>query len=281
MRLPFHVYGLAVALLAAISSIARGEGRVVRSPEFGDGIVLPAADITIRAKTTGEIMRLNVEEGDRVEKGDTLAVLDNEINEIQLEQAQNTLKSQVDIQRAEAIRRRAEIELQRNDELYKKNIISEQDIENYRINLKLAEIDVNKEHEAKTQQELAVRARKKELADTQIRSPISGAVVKVLKHQGEIIEQLEDLLEIVNADEVLVQFDLPVEELPRVRLGTKAEVRVEVLSEEKFLGVVSYVSPVVDPRSRTFRVKIKVPNPRGLIRPGLSATTVLLYMTQK
>ena len=269
---------LVLAVLPAASTSGQG---TVRSTEFRDGVVMPAADITIRAKTTGEIMQLNVAEGDRVEKGVMLAELDNEIDELELEQAKNAHKSQVEVKRAEAIRRRAEIELQRNDELYRKKIISEQDIENYRINLRLAEIDLDGQREAKTQQDLVVRAREKELEDTRVRSPISGSVVRILKHQGEIIEQLEDLLQIVNTDEVLVQFDLPVEELRRVTVGAKAEVRVEVVAEKPFPGVVSFVSPVVDPRSRTFRVKIRVPNPEGVIRPGLSATTVFLYPAAK
>jgi multidrug efflux pump subunit AcrA (membrane-fusion protein) len=87
-----------------------------------------------------------------------------------------------------------------------------------------------------------------------------------------MVEELENIAQIVDIDEVQAQFDLPVDQLTRLQIGTKASIDVEAVAGGPFQGAISFISPVIEPRSKTLRVKITVKNPKHLIKPGLSAS---------
>jgi membrane fusion protein (multidrug efflux system) len=81
----------------------------------------------------------------------------------------------------------------------------------------------------------------------------------------------DELFELVALDPIEVEFHLPEADSSRVATGQTVDVRVAPFPDESFDGQVTVVSPTIDPRSRTLRVKAQLPNPDGRLRPGLFA----------
>lgn len=264
--------GAALAGLCACLPLILG---AAERQTFTGGIVLPSADVVIRSKVRREIKRLTVREGDRVQQGAVVVELDNDLDQILLEQAKNQLVSTVAVDRAEAALQLAEVELKRQEDLGAQSLVSQRDVDRARVSLKIARIDLQGEKERKVKEGLDVQLRKEQLDDTLLKSPISGYIVRLFKHQGEMVEELENIIQVVDIDEVRVQFDLPAEDVQHLVLGAKAAIEVEATPGGPFEGLVTFIAPVVEPRSKTRRIKVTVKNPKHLIKPGLSASLTI------
>ena len=89
------------------------------------------------------------------------------------------------------------------------------------------------------------------------------------------------LFDVVALDPVEVEFHLAEVDSSRVKLGDGVEVRVAPFPDEVFRAEVTVISPTIDPRTRTLRVKGEIANPDGRLRPGLFARADLGVATRE
>jgi membrane fusion protein, multidrug efflux system len=120
--------------------------------------------------------------------------------------------------------------------------------------------------EAYTQQ----RLQGKNLSDTKLYSPVSGVLLKKLAETGEVTGVGNPILVIADISTVKVNAYIPENELHNIQLGQKATVEISAL-DTSFQGKIIEVGSAADPASRAFTVKVEVPNPKSLIRPGMVA----------
>lgn len=105
-----------------------------------------------------------------------------------------------------------------------------------------------------------------------LRSPIAGVVTVKSVVQGQRVSPAEALYEITDLSRVWVAADVYEPELARVKTGQSAEVS---LSGRTFPGRVAFIDPVLDPKTRTARVRIEVANPKGELKPEMFGEVVL------
>jgi RND family efflux transporter MFP subunit len=103
-----------------------------------------------------------------------------------------------------------------------------------------------------------------------LRSPVSGVVVQKTAIEGMKVSREERLYELADLSRVWVLAEIFEKDAGGVRLGTKARVSVGD-QVDALLGVVTFVSPVVKPETRTFEARVEVDNPRGLLKPDMFA----------
>lgn len=113
------------------------------------------------------------------------------------------------------------------------------------------------------------------LRRTVIVAPFGGVTGRREIAPGQVVTTSTAVTRIDALDPVLVDVDLPESALTRVRVGQAATVTVEAVPGRAFEGEVSYVSPRASEKARTLEVRVRVPNPEGLLRPGLSASVRL------
>lgn len=106
-------------------------------------------------------------------------------------------------------------------------------------------------------------------------APISGVVTERAATPGQAVEASSDLFTLVNPSRVWVWGNAHEKDLARIRAGQLAEIRVTSYPDRQFVGRVSLVSQALDPKSRTARVRCVVPNPGGLLKPGMFAAVSL------
>ena len=114
------------------------------------------------------------------------------------------------------------------------------------------------------------RLQGKNLSDTRLFSPLSGVLIKQLAEKGEITSVGNPVLVISDISTVKVNAYIPENELHNIQLGQTATAQISAL-DTFFQGKVTEVGSAADPSSRTFTIKVEVPNPRLLIRPGMVA----------
>lgn len=136
------------------------------------------------------------------------------------------------------------------------------------------------------QAQAAVLAVQAQMDKMTLRSPISGVVTSRSAHAGEAAIPGASLLTVADLDQVKLTIYVPEDELGRVYLGQEVEVRVDSFPQRVFTGTVSYISQQAEftPKNvqtekervnMVFAVKVHLPNPDHLLKPGMPADAVL------
>jgi cobalt-zinc-cadmium efflux system membrane fusion protein len=101
-------------------------------------------------------------------------------------------------------------------------------------------------------------------------APMAGTVVRLDAVAGEVAEASKPLVALADTRQVWCLLDVKQEDVPRLALGMPVTFtgRTGIVGE----GALTWISPEVDPKSRTVRVRAELPNPRGELRPGAFGT---------
>jgi Cu(I)/Ag(I) efflux system membrane fusion protein len=108
-----------------------------------------------------------------------------------------------------------------------------------------------------------------------IRSPFGGAILEQMVHQGAYVSTGSPLYRVTALGRIWVQLDAYETDLARIELGDVVTIEVASYPDERFEGKVTFIDPVLDPASRTAKVRIEVPNKKGRLRPGMFAEAVI------
>jgi RND family efflux transporter MFP subunit len=203
--------------------------------------------VRIGFMVAGKINFIAAQEGQSVSSGQLVSSLDPTNYSI--------AKELVDIQV-----RQVSDEYNRLKIMYERNSVSEGDFKKVGFALE----------QAQAQQKLHA----KNLSDTKLYSPISGVLLKKLAEVGEITGVGNPILVISDISKVKVNAYIPENELHTVRLGQSASVKITSL-DSTYTGKVVEVGSAADPTSRAFTIKVELPNPQWLIRPGMIAEVKL------
>ncbi|MBW1884900.1 MAG: efflux RND transporter periplasmic adaptor subunit [Deltaproteobacteria bacterium] len=213
---------------------------------------------TISAEVAGRVTQLSVDEGGAVERGATVIEIDPERRQLDL------AASRARLAQARASYRQEQSQADRIRKLRTERIKSQQQLEEAETALLVARSDLQVE-------EAAVGVAQRALADASVTAPFAGLVARRSVQLGEFVQLGTELFELVSLDSLEAIFSLTELDSERVRLGQRVEVRVGAFEDRVFDGVVTFVSPTIDPETRTLRIKAAIDNTDGLLRPGLFA----------
>ena len=101
-----------------------------------------------------------------------------------------------------------------------------------------------------------------------IRSPQNGTVVEKMAVEGDYVKTGQNIYRVADLTTVWMMLDLFPDDAANVRFGQKLEATISSAPDLVFPGRVAFVSPTVDPKTRTVKVRIEMPNPDGKLRPG-------------
>jgi multidrug efflux pump subunit AcrA (membrane-fusion protein) len=108
-------------------------------------------------------------------------------------------------------------------------------------------------------------------------TPVEGVVGKVYLDKGAQVNEPSGggggtpLAQILNLDSVKIIIQVTEEDLPKVRLGQKAKIRVDAYPDREFSGAITQISPTLNSLARTAGAEITIPNPNHLLKPGMFA----------
>jgi membrane fusion protein (multidrug efflux system) len=230
--------------------IATVESATVYAAYNGTTTLEAEQQADIVAKTSGIILEILVEEGDMVRADQVVARLDGE-----------RLKLETD--RAAANLRKLENDFRRNEELFKKELISSEAFEKARFNL---------ESERATY-ELA----KLEYSYTEVRSPIDGVISERMVRVGNLINLHAALFRVDDFDPLLAVLHVPERELTTLSKGQEALLSADAIAGQSFVGYLARISPVVDARTGTFKVTVEVHEPDARLKPGMFGRVQIVH----
>jgi membrane fusion protein, multidrug efflux system len=243
-------------------SIALVEGVDLHEEIHASGDLNARLHTTIAAEIEGRITEIAVDEGASVQAGAVVLEIDPERRRLELA-AQRAQLAQAQANFENQDRQAARIRT-----LHTQNISSEQKLEESETALLLARSRVAAER-------AAVGVSERALADASVTAPFAGMIARRAVQLGEFVQPGKALVELVALDPLEVVFALTELDTERVRMGQTIEVAVGAFPDRVFDGVVTFISPTVDPATRTLRIKAEIDNDEGHLRPGLFARVSL------
>ncbi len=222
------------------------------------GQLLAKHEADVAAQVAGEITEVLVDEGDAIAEGAVVMEIDPEKRNLELEAAR------AGVGEARAAVAEETRELKRMRILAEKKVASETQLDQAGTALDTARARLRA---AKAQLGTAERA----VSDASVRARFAGFIARRFVSRGEFVSEGDPLFQLVSLDPIEVEFHLPEADSSRVRKGIPIEVTVAPYPDEVFEAIAHMVSPTIDPRTRTLRVKALIDNSDGRLRPGLFA----------
>jgi HlyD family secretion protein len=242
---------------------------------------IESTNVIVSSKTSGEILTFNFNEGEKVNAGDTILIIDHELLDIQLQQsmaAKDAAEAQMklmlsgarkeDVNQAEQNLNQAKVnfETAERDKIRFKNLYDSRSITQKQYEDAIARYDLmnaqyisaqenyNKVKKIFRQEEIdqakanlnkataGVELLRKNIRDCYVISPIKGFIVKTFVERGESVSPMSSLFKVSDLDEVKLVVYVSEEELGYVKLGQKADVTIDTYKDKSYEGKVTYIS---------------------------------------
>jgi membrane fusion protein (multidrug efflux system) len=212
------------------------------------GTLVASNGIDVTAEVSGVVREILFESGQPVAAGDVLVRLDDAVD-------------QAELQGLQAEQKLAQIKYQRLSTLIKERSVSQSDVDEAR-----AELD----------NMTAQVASKRALIDKKtVRAPFDGRLGIRAVDLGEFVQPGVALVPLQSIERLYVDFTLPERQLPRVAIGQRVAVSAAAAPGERFAGRVAAINPGIDVATRTVKLRADLPNPEGILRPGMFAEVAL------
>ncbi|MDP6779874.1 MAG: efflux RND transporter periplasmic adaptor subunit [Candidatus Latescibacteria bacterium] len=209
--------------------------------------------VDVRSRTSGQVVEILREEGDRVVRGAVLMKLDAEAARLQA--------SQMEVAFQDALRN-----FQRYERIYQRKLGSQERYEEVK-----AQLDRSKAQLEQAQLNLSY---------TTISSPVTGTVTIRSVEVGNMVTNNQVVFSVADFDPLLARIRIPEKNIGKIKVGQGARITVESAPGRTFAGRVKMISPVVNPESGTIKVTIEIPGKQaGILRPGMFASVYIITET--
>ncbi len=231
----------------------------------------------VRPLTRGRVEKVDVRVGDRVRAGQALATFDNiEAGEV-LAQYQGAA---AELQRLKLQQASAQRIAERNNELSDLGAIAKKNAELSRVEAQSAQDSVRVQESVvaglvSRLRRFGVEQVNVSNPSTVIRAPFAGVVIKAQTAPGDVFDADRELFSIADLSHVWVQAEVYEQDLGRVKVGAPAVITVDTYPGERFQGQVTYLGDILDPQTRTARVRCEVANPEIRLKLDMFASIEL------
>jgi len=258
------------------------------------GSLFPLEESTLSAEVEGIVSKVLVDVGDTVSEGQPLILLDQRELQFELDRqraAVRAVRAQLgagpneppsrdpqkvaSVQRAQADLFDADGKYRRAKELFKDNLISQQQLDeaasryqSTKASYDLALQEVDRLRALLISSEASEKLAEKKLNDATIRAPFPGAIKTRNVHTGEYLKVQSAVMVLVRTDRLRARLAVPERWAGWIKQGATVNLQVEAFPGETFQGHVTRINPAVSQDSRTFETEALLDNKNGRLKPG-------------
>ena len=219
----------------------------------------PVQRSIIASEVEGQVLRVAVEEGDRIDRGETvIAEIDEVFATLELEAAE------ADVQAAEATLSQSESDLAELEELASRNSATEREVADQR-----AQVKANR---AVLRRAVAMRDGVAErVKRLQVIAPFDGVVIAKLTEVGQWLEPGSPVVEAISRGEIDAVIDVSERYVNALSVGQEIDVIVDALGE-RYTGRLVSINPRGAEAARTFPIEVRLDDRSGSLKPGMTVT---------
>ena len=267
------------------------------------GKIQPEIEVKLSSMVSGEIIALNVKEGQVVKKGDLLVKINPDLYTSGLDRSVANLSgTKAGLTQSEASYKEAKASYERNKTLYDKGVISKADWDKAISTYEVAKATKQNAYYNVQSASASVTEAKDNLGRTLIYAPADGTISVLNVELGERVlgtQQMAgtELLRVANLNNMEVEVDVNENDIVKVKIGDEANVEVDAYLKKKFKGVVTSISnsassTLTSDQVTNFKVKVRIlkesfqdllegkPSTYSPFRPGMTATVDIITQTK-
>ena len=259
----------------------------VRASDSTMIVSLPATTLAfaaanIFARANGYIEKRQVDIGDHVKAGDLLVQITAPELDHQIARNKSLLRqNQATLQQTIASRDLASVTNSRDSDLVKKGWVTAQQGDTDRLTLQAQEAAVAVAQSNIAAQQNLIRVLNQQKAYQSVIAPFNGIITQRSVDVGSLVQAgTTFMFTLMQSDVIRTQLYVPQNAAFGVRPGVEAVVRVPEMPDHTFPGKVTRLADALAPGTRTLLTEVDVPNPEGLLRPGMYCT-VELYIPRE
>lgn len=260
--------------------LAKVEAQQVQPSILASGVLAFRNEVDLTAEVTAKVRTILVKEGDTVEQGQTLLLLDPEIYNNAIEREQASLRqSRIGIERQRDLVALRQKTYERSRVLAEQRLIDRARLDEDRNQLDLARADLRTSEESLLRAESVLNDAREQRAKTEIRSPISGRVVSLPIKVGETAVPSTSafagaqLMKIADTSEIIAELKVDEADIAKIDIGQRAEVFAAAHPDTALKGTVEQIAlaPTIEGQGRAYKVTVRLVAPDGLrLRSGMS-----------
>lgn len=270
------------------------------TPRQYTGTTNPVKEVTLRSRIEGQLVRLNVDRGDRLKAGQLIGQQDDGVLRANVLQAEAELAAREgELARAKTLVANAQAQIERTKLEYQQALADGkrlqqlarvgavttqqaeqamtrantalQSLRSAEAQLKSQGAEVGTAQKRVEAQRAIVQQSQERLSFTLLRSPMDGIVMDKRSEEGSLLQPGNEVIRV--GDFRSVKVTIEVSELDRASLnvGQNAEISLDAFPNKELKGQISRISPAADPQSRLIPIEVTIPNPQAQIGSGLLA----------
>jgi HlyD family secretion protein len=267
------------------------------------GKIQPEIEVKISPEVSGEIILLNVKEGQVVKKGDLLVKINPDLYTSSYNRSVSNLSgTKAGLTQSEASFKEAKANYERNKTLFEKGVISKSDWDKAIASFEVAKATKQNAYYTVQSASASVNEAKDNLGRTTIYAPADGTISVLNVELGERVlgtQQMAgtELLRVANLNNMEVEVDVNENDIVKIKIGDEANVEVDAYLKKKFKGVVTSISnsastTLTSDQVTNFKVKVRIlkesyqdllegkPSTFSPFRPGMTATVDIITQTK-
>jgi len=225
---------------------------------YTTGSIFPKQESVISPKIFGRIEKLYVDEGDRVKANQPLVKLEQDRLRILVEEAEASL------QEARAQLKNIKTKVQRSKGLFEQGVVEVQQYDDLVTEGELAQAIVRRIR-------ATVERAHKDLEDSVISAPFDGFIVEKMMNEGEMATSTppSSIFHLIDTSSVKIECNITEEKKTVLCVGKESIIELDAYPGEIFTGNITMINPKVDIESRTFKIKIEIPNDDFRLESGM------------
>ncbi len=251
------------------------------------GVITPYIEVELKSKAGGEIINFSLQEGDTLQKGEVAVSLDPETEKSRVNQANaNLLIAEARLEKAEINYKDEELHLKRQNNLFKDKVISRQDLDSVSFEVQRAGSDVKIARAELIRAGETLKEAKDRLADTEIRAPLSGTILKKYVEEGQVIASTTSsasegtlLFSMADLNRIYIKAMVDETDIGRIAPDQNVAITVDAYPDKTFSGKVVRIAPKgrVESTITIFDVTIEVSDKnKKMLKPVMTANTEIL-----
>ncbi|MBF7091783.1 efflux RND transporter periplasmic adaptor subunit [Flavobacterium sp. ALJ2] len=268
------------------------------------GKIQPEIEVKISSEVSGEIIALNVKEGQVVKKGDLLVKINPDLYTSGYNRTLSNLSgTKASLSQSDASFKEAKASYERNKKLFEKGIISKSDWDKAIASFEVAKAAKENAYFAVQSASASVNEAKDNLRRTTIYAPADGTISVLNVELGERVlgtQQMAgtEILRVANLNNMEVEVDVNENDIVKIKVGDEANVEVDAYLKKQFKGIVTSISnsassTLTSDQVTNFKVKVRIlkesykdlleekPEAYSPFRPGMTATVDIITNTKK
>ncbi|QQE11363.1 efflux RND transporter periplasmic adaptor subunit [Planctomycetota bacterium] len=225
-----------------------------------EGVVIPSQQVKLIAPFQGVLKEIDVKEGQKIDEGQKLALMDDRVQSFLVQVAKQQAESDATIERAKAALDEAELVYNQTNEMVTRHAASNFEEQRAKVVLEQAKADYDLALENKAQMQTQYELELERLAEYRIEAPFNGQVIRLHTEAGSTLADNEPVVSIASLDPLKVNMYLPIEVFGKLNEGKTYNLYADKPINTNLNAKLTHIDPIIDSASQTFRCVFEIQN---------------------